>query len=178
MQSTRPGPLRRAWDRALRGDRRWGSFAIHADRMGVTRYRLVVFPPGITDAERRDIRIARGWPFWGLMLWLGFELVFAHTIGPWTALALSTSVTIGAGVIAMLRAGGLRSQVRTMTVAVLAGFNDSESTHARKRLIALAAELLEADQLLERDEIDVASHEAIWWRVYGRLTAHTVPAAG
>ncbi|HEX2402769.1 MAG TPA: DUF6611 family protein, partial [Mycobacterium sp.] len=55
---TGSGLLRRGWSRLLDGDRAWGSLEIRPDRFGVTRYRLVVFPPGIDDAERRRVRMA------------------------------------------------------------------------------------------------------------------------
>ena len=176
MHSTRPTTMRQAWERTVRGDRRWGSLAIHADRMGVTRYRLVMYPPGITEAERRDVRIARGWPVWGLMLWLGCEIVLAHRIGPWTALAVSTAAVLVAGVIARIRAGRQYSRVRSMTVAVLAGYRDDDAAAARVRLVTLAAEVLEADQRLERGDITPAAHEAVWWSVYDRLPARSVSA--
>lgn len=167
--------MRQAWERTVRGDRRWGSLAIHSDRMGLTRYRLIVYPPGITDDERRDVRIARGWPVWGLMLWLGCEIVLAHRIGPWIALVVSTAVVVAAGIAARIRAGELYPRVRSLTVAVLAGYRDDDAAAARIRLVTLAAELLEADQRLERDEITPAAHEAVWWRVYDRLPTRTAP---
>ena len=58
-------PLRRGWLRLLDGERPWGSLVVQPDRFGVTRYRLVVFPPGISEPERRWVRLARGWPMWG-----------------------------------------------------------------------------------------------------------------
>jgi len=54
------GLLRRGWLRVIDGDRPWGSIDIRPDRFGVTRYRLVVYPPGITESERRLVRVARG----------------------------------------------------------------------------------------------------------------------
>src|SRR6185503_14491494 len=88
MHDTRTGSglLRLAWQRALDGDRRWGSIDIRPDRFGVTRYRLVVFPPGITDAERRRVRVARGWLLWGALVWVFCEILLNQMTGPWTAL--------------------------------------------------------------------------------------------
>ncbi len=67
MHDTREGSglLRRGWLRLLDGDRSWGSIDIRPDRFGVTRYRLVVYPPGISESERRWVRVARGWPLMG-----------------------------------------------------------------------------------------------------------------
>jgi hypothetical protein len=64
------GLLRRVCLRLLAGAHPWGSFDIQPDRFGVIRYRLVVFPPGISESERRRVRVARGWPAWGLVAWI------------------------------------------------------------------------------------------------------------
>ena len=59
-ERTGSGLLRRGWLRLIDGDRPWGSIDIKPDRFGVTRYRLVVYPPGISESERRRVRVARG----------------------------------------------------------------------------------------------------------------------
>src|SRR5690242_13702116 len=87
---TDPGLLHRGWSRLLDGDRAWGSLEIHPDRFGLTRYRLVVFPPGINAAERRSVRVARGWPLWGAVVWVLCEVCLTQTTGPWTAVLMST----------------------------------------------------------------------------------------
>src|SRR5258708_26985110 len=63
------GLLRRGWLRVIDGDRPWGSIDIRPDRFGVTRYRLVVYPPGITESERRLVRVAPGRPLGGARVW-------------------------------------------------------------------------------------------------------------
>ena len=70
-----PGLLRRGWRRLVDGDRPWGSVDICSVRMGLTQYVLVVYPPGISDAERRSVRIWRGWPMWGTLLWIASDIV-------------------------------------------------------------------------------------------------------
>src|ERR1044072_8596165 len=107
----RTGLLRRGWLRLLDGDRRWGSIDIRPDRFGVTRYRLVVFPPGISDSERRRVRGARGWPLWGALVWVFCEIWPTHVTSPWPALAASTAIYLALGVVATTMAGDTRRQV-------------------------------------------------------------------
>ncbi len=161
-------------DRMLDGDRRWGSLSIHTDRMGLTRYRVVVYPPGIDDTERRRLRVARGWPVWGPMLWLGCEVVLAHSIGPWPALIVSTAISVGAGAIAAAWAGPQRTRVRMMTVNILAGHHDPASATARVDLLSMAAVLLEADAQLGRNDISLPAYEMAWWQVYDRMSDHRI----
>jgi len=89
--------LRQGWLRLLDGDRPWGSLDIRPDRFGVTRYRLVVYPPGISQSERRRVRVARGWPLWGALVWVMCEIFMNTMTTPWIALALSTATCLGSG---------------------------------------------------------------------------------
>ncbi|WP_082753652.1 DUF6611 family protein [Mycobacterium sp. NAZ190054] len=178
MNRTDAGRLRRLWDRLLDGDRRWGSLSIRPDRMGLVRYRLVIYPPGITDGERRRLRVARAWPAWSLALWLSCEIALVDVVAPGEALAVSTALTLAAIAVAVLRAGPQRAQVHTMTVAVQAGYPDPAAAQRRRRLLTLAAELLESDELLEQGAIDPAAHEMVWWRVYDRLAEPAIAAPG
>jgi hypothetical protein len=57
------------WLRPLDGGPTWGSLDSYPRRFGVKRYRLVVFPPGISPEERRLLRLWRSWPVWGALLW-------------------------------------------------------------------------------------------------------------
>jgi len=172
----RPGLLHRGWRRALDGDRRWGSLDIRPDRFGVTRYSLVVFPPGISDAERRRVRVARGWPLWGALVWVVCEISLTNTMGPWTAVVVSTTIYLGLGLVATARAGVTHKQVRTIGAMVMAGHYDPLSTTLRKKVEKLAGALLEADELLARGEISVTAHEMLWWRVYDLMGPATSPA--
>ena len=150
---TGSGLIHRGLRRALDGDRRWGSIDIRPDRFGVTRYRLVVFPPGITDAERRRVRVARGWPLWGALVWVFCEILLNQMTGPWTALVASTAIYLGLGLVATAMAGEPRRQVRTIGATVMAGHHDPVSLAHRHKLENLAGALMEADELLARGEI-------------------------
>ena len=178
MHDTRTGSglLRRTWQRALDGDRRWGSIDIRPDRFGVTRYRLVLFPPGISDSERRLVRVARGWVLWGALVWIFCEISLSHTTGPWTALVISTAIYLGLGLVAKAMAGDARRQVRTIGAMVMAGHHDPVSSALRHKVENLAGALMEADELLARGEISATTHEMTWWRVYDQM-GPAAPAA-
>jgi hypothetical protein len=166
MRDTTGTLVRRGWRRVLDGDSRWGSLDIRPDRFGVTRYRLVVFPPGISDAERRRVRLARGWPLWGALMWVFCEIMFSQTMGPWTALAASTAIYLGLGLVTTARAGDLHKQVRTIGAMVMAGHYDPMASVLRRQIETFAGALTEADERLARGEISATAHEMTWWRVY------------
>ena len=63
----------------LDGARPWGSIDVLPDRFGMTRYQLVVFPPGISDDERRWIRLARTWLLWATLAWIVCEVWLSAT---------------------------------------------------------------------------------------------------
>ncbi len=166
-------PLRRGLMRLLDGERPWGSIDVLPDRFGTTRYRLVVFPPGISEPERRRVRAARGWMLWAALVWVVCEAWLTGVTGPWAALALSAAAFAGVGVIATAFAGALRMQVRTMAVTVTVGYYCPEAAARRDRLEALATTLIEADERLARGQISAADHELTWWRVYNAIGTRT-----
>lgn len=166
---TASGPLRRAAAHMLDGAHPWGAADVSADRFGVTRYRLVVYPPGIDRVDRRLVRLWRGWPVWGVLVWIGCEIWLTQIVGPWAALAISTTVALASGALAALLAGDQRAQVRTMAVTVLAGQYDEPSLALRSRIETLAGRLIDADERLRRRTIAPAEHEMAWWRVYDEL---------
>ena len=133
------------------------------------------YPPGISEAERRRVRVARGWPLWGALVWVTCEIFLSNLTGPWTAFAASTAAYIGAGLGAKVRAGEPRTRVRTMAATVMAGHRDPISGAARDRLEGLAATLLEADDRLTGGHISAIQHEMIWWRVYDQMSPSAAP---
>jgi hypothetical protein len=119
----------------------------------VTRYRLVVFPPGISDAERRRVRVARGWVLWGALVWVFCEISLNQVTGPWTALVTSTAIYLGLGLVATAKAGDPRRQVRMIGTMVIAGHHDPVAAALHHKLENLAGALLEADEQLARGKI-------------------------
>jgi hypothetical protein len=177
-ERTGSGVLHRGLLRLLDGDRLWGSIDVIPDRFGMTRYRLVVYPPGISESERRRVRVARGWPLWGALVWVVGEIWLSHVTGPGTALTISTAAYLGAGLVAVAMAGAARTRVRTMAAMVMAGYHDPASAAARDKLEALAGVLIEADERLVRGQLTPAEHELTWWRVYDQMEpGRTIRAA-
>jgi hypothetical protein len=172
---TGSGLLRRGWLRLLDGDRPWGSIDVRPDRFGVTRYRLVVYPPGISESERRLVRAARGWPLWGALVWVICEIFLSDLTAPWTAFAVSMAAWLGSGFVAFAMAGAPRTRVRTMAAMVMAGHHDPISVAARDRLEELAATLIEADDRLTSGQISALQHEMVWWQVYDRMSPRAAP---
>ena len=99
----------------------------------LTRYQLTVFPPGISESERRRIRLARWWPMWAAPVWIICQVVAGELTGPWEALAISTACYLGLGLAAVVMAGDQRRQVRTIDAAVLVGYDDPESAETVHR---------------------------------------------
>src|ERR1700741_2720084 len=68
-QLTQTPPAQPRWgSRLLDGAHPWGSFDAAIGRYGIRRYRLAVYPPGSTTADRRLARMWRGWPITGAAL--------------------------------------------------------------------------------------------------------------
>lgn len=153
----------------LDGENRWGFVRIQVDRFGVTRYGLVVYPPGISEAERRRLRVWRGAPVWGAALWVVTQILLAPVLGPWPALTITTSVVTGLVVIALRRAGGLRASVRMICVVTMPGYTTEAMVADRERLRAMAATLLDADERVDAQRMSPLDHEALWWQVYDQL---------
>ena len=105
----------------------WGSFTIYPARYGVTRYRLVVFPPGISAVERRMLRVWRAWPLWGAALWVGLQIGGATVGMPETALIGGTMLVIAAGAMTFALTGEARMQVRTLWAVSMAGYSHAEA---------------------------------------------------
>ena len=173
----RPGRLHRWCDQLLDGENRWGFVRVQADRFGVTRYRLVVYPPGISDTERRRLRIWRGSPIWGAALWVVSEIFLQQWIGSWPALAMSTGTVLALAVVALAKTGDTRTQVRAMTVVTMAGHTDAATVAARDTLLRLAMTLTYADERFGEEGVSPLDHEALWWSVYEQLGAKLAPSS-
>lgn len=165
----RPGLLRRGWLRLADGACPWGSFVVCPDRMGVIRYRLVLYPPGISVAERRRLRVWRGWPMSGALLWIVSWVILIGLVGPRPAPLISTAAYLGGGVVAFLRAGDVRARVRTIRATAMSGYPDPVSRDASRTLKTLAATLIEADEFRRLGLLSPIEYELTWWRVYDQI---------
>jgi hypothetical protein len=175
MEARGTGLLHRGWLRLLDGELPWGSLDVRPDRFGMTRYRLVVYPPGISESERRRVRAARGWPLWGFLVWVVCEIFLSNVTGPTTALTISAAAWLGSGLVAFAVAGAPRVRVRAMAAMVMAGYHDPVSAAARDRLEELAATLMRADDRLAGGRISATQHEMVWWQVYDKMSPSAAP---
>ncbi len=160
----------------LDGENRWGFVRIQIDRFGMTRYRLVVYPPGISDAERRRLRVWRGAPLWGAALWIVAEILLQQVTGPWTALAMSTGLVATFAAVALARSGTTRTQVRAIGVVTMAGHTDATLTSARDDLLSMGMALTAADDRVDDGLMSALDHEALWWQVYDQLATSSSTA--
>jgi hypothetical protein len=166
-------PVARWWARVLDGQRSWGSIDFVASRQGFRSYRLVVFPPGITDVERRLLRLWQRWPIWGALVWLLVVIPFGGTPSASMAAVAATVLYVGTGATLFMMLGDVRTRVRAMSVVLVAGYSKLGDVATYTELKALVAILCAADELREQGGISPAQHEAVWWRVYDRLGRDT-----
>lgn len=140
-----------------------------ATQYGIVRYRLVVFPPGISADDRMLLRIWRAWPTWGMATFLILEILLVPVLGAAAALWISATVFLGAGALVMAMTAGHRGDVRTMTAVRRAGIHDPLAAEQFLEFYALAHDLAEADGRLAAGEIQPVEHELLVWRVYDRM---------
>lgn len=160
--------LTRAVRRVLDGGAQWGSLTIQPDRFG-TRYHLVVYPPGTTVDERRRVRIWRGWPLWGALLWILAEMVLTRQLGPWPALVVSTAMLVVTAATARALSGPARTRVHTLAATLLPRQYDPVTTALCTTMHELARTLREADSLRAQGMLSPAQFETVWWQIYNEM---------
>jgi hypothetical protein len=174
-----PGRLAHWWSRMMDGEYRWGSIDVWPGRHGVHRYRLVVFPPGISGGERRLLQLRRTWPMWGSVTWLLSAICLAGRPTPWAAIGLATVVYLGTGAIVFALARRLRSRIRTLGALVIDGRSDQRSSAVYAELESLVNTLRDADVKYTEGRLSAVDHEAICWQVYDCLApGHAKPVEG
>lgn len=171
--------LRRLWHRVLDGDTAWGAMSVRPQRWGATSYRIVIYPPGVSVEERRRVRIWRGFPEWGALLWLSAAAALSGLTDPGTAAAIATAAALSAGATSFARAKTLRKQVHSAEVT-LPYPNSDITVLVRARLIeSIGTAMTDADNRLRGGELSPSDHEAMWWRAYDQLERETViPSVG
>lgn len=147
----------------------WGSFDISLPRYGVSRYRLVVFPPGISAQQRRALRAWRGWPWWGAGIWLCVQVLGAFTHTGWGAFVGGSLLYVATGAMAFAMTGDTRWRVRTISATSYPGYCHPELTRCHRTLRLLACRMMRADRLLKQGRITAAEYESRWWQVYDAM---------
>lgn len=145
-------------------------------RYGVRHYRLIIYPPGTSTADRRLARLWRAWPPGGAVLGLGLLAVILlgnAVSSPHTVLAVAMAAYLSIGALLFLRAGPARVQVRSMSVVLMPGAADAQQRRRHAEWETLVDMLVRADHMLRTGAISPVEHEAIWWQAYDRLAATT-----
>jgi hypothetical protein len=160
----------RWWSRLLDGAHPWGSFDAAVGRYGIRRYRLVVYPPGSTAADRRFARMWRGWPITGAALALLAIMLFGNVIAaPDTVLGYGVAAYVGIGALLFLQAGPARARVRSMSIILMPKGADVRELCKYAEWRMLVHMLTMADRMLATGAISLVEHEAAWWKAYDRL---------
>lgn len=173
LQPTQRVPVeQRWWSSLLDGTHPWGSFDATISRYGVRRYRLIVYPPGTSTADRRLARLWRGWPISGAVLVLLAVMLFGNVAAsPDTVLALAVAAYASICALLFLRAGPARVQVRSMSIILVPGAADARELRRYIEWQTLVPMLTRADDMLRTGAISLVEHEATWWEAYDRLEA-------
>ena len=130
--------------RLLDGAHPWGSFDATVGRYGVRRYRLIIYPPGTSTADRRLARLWRGWPITGAALVLLAVMLLGNAAAsPDTVLAVAVAAYVSIGALLFLRAGPHRVRVRSMSIILMPNTADVQE---RAQVHAMANVGRHADQ--------------------------------
>ena len=143
-------------------------------RYGVRRYRLIIYPPGTSIADRRLARLWRGWLVGGaLLVFLAVMLLGNAVSSPNAVLAVAVAAYVCVGALLFLPAGPVRVQVRSVSVILVPGTADTHAQRRHTEWQALVHMLIRADHMLTTGAISPVEHEATWWDAYGRLEETT-----
>lgn len=158
----------------LTGGSRWGRFDVWPTRYGFTHYRLVVLPPGATDADRLLLELRRSAALLAALLAVGLFLA-ADLAGLPTGTSGLLAAVAGGAVLAgiALRTRRLRAEVRTCDGGVDHAGGREHVVGAMSDVMQWSLVLLAADRALQDGEITVAQHELIWSRAW-----HALPRPG
>ena len=166
--SAGPGWLSRLLD----GAHPWGSFEATVGRYGVRRYRLIIYPPGISTADRRLARLWRGWPISGAALVLLVVMMLGNAAAsPDTVLTVAVAAYLSIGALLFLRAGPHRVRARSMSIILMPNTADVQEQRRYTQWRTLVDMLTNADRMLTTRAISPVEHEATWWEAYDRVEA-------
>ncbi|MFC4244030.1 DUF6611 family protein [Gryllotalpicola reticulitermitis] len=165
--------------RLIDGPHPWGAIQIApVDRTGrALRYRLIVYPPGITDAERRWLVLHSRWPAIGTTLGVAVSAVLGEVMNGWAALAIGAAVFLAGAFATTVACGGARRGTRRLTATVFNAMGYHEVCGDLETIERCAGILVALDARRGPDGFRTMSpveYEHLWGRVYDELAA---PAA-
>jgi hypothetical protein len=154
------------WCRLLDGSHAWGSFDATVGRYGVRRYRLVIYPPGISMSDRRLLRLWRGWPVGGGMV----ALLAAMLVGDSTSsLLIVAAIYLGGAATLFAVTTDVRTRVRSQTLMLLSAELDPRERQRYAAWERRVDVLTRADHMLSTGAITPSQHELLWWQAYESL---------
>lgn len=148
--------------------RSWGRFDAYPSRHGMNRCRLVVFPPDLTARQRLLLRLWRGWPLWGAVLWLAVQAVavLSGITSKAAALIGGSLLYIAGGAMTFALAHDICQRVRTVWGMQMTSPHCPALTARYANVLAWARTLDRADRELCDGRICPSEHEARCWTVY------------
>lgn len=120
------------------------------------------------------MRVWRGFPEWGVLLWLSAAATLSGLTDPGTAAAIATTAALSAGATSFARAKTLRKQVRSAEVTLPYPNSDVDMLVRARLIESIGTTMTDADNRLRDGKLSPSDHEAMWWRAYDQLERETV----
>jgi len=138
---------------------------------GVTRYRLVVFPPGITPGARVRVRAWRAWPVVGAVVATTAALAASWLVSPVLAVATGGLAYL-AGFAALGRAAlPERRAVRQIWAEDPGEAADLDDLLGPAHVRVLAELMCAADEAVADGELTGPEYRDVWRCVYDEVSA-------
>ena len=165
------------FSRLAEGGHPWGELSVGlADRRGGVRYRLTVYPAGITADQRRALVFRRRWIPWGVVLWFVMSSALGVLMNGWVAFALGGAVYFGALLTANSQAGSARREVLEIYAQLLTLMGHREVFGDFDLLDDAAGRLLHLDERAAANDISLVEYELLWGEVYAEIARAAFPA--
>jgi len=148
----------------------WGLLEVTSPvRYGWRGFRLTVFPPGTSAAERRLLWLDRHIAYLTALVVLPLILAVQPTIPP---IALLLFIPAGVAVVALVRnrARSLRARVRTVAVSYVDVGGTTQVLGEGGLVDGSVAALRELDRALTAKEISAIQYELGWAGVYDMVS--------
>lgn len=167
-RTTRPERLRRWAHVFVDGTHPWGVLSVGlVDRTGqAMRYRLVVYPPGISTAQRRALVLRRRWPAFGTFLGIFISAVLGTVMNGWAALGVGAAVFVAGFVVTGMAAGDASRRTARLTATVVNALGHCEVLGNLNALERAAGQLLELDEQRDAGLLSPAQYEHLWGQVH------------
>jgi hypothetical protein len=149
---------------------RWGSLGGGPVRFGGRHYRLVVYPPGTDDRERRLLRTAQWWPGAGALLAVTAFGILGDLFGLPVAFALATALYLGPLLALRHVVRRPRRDVSVVHAEYLWGPGTAADLARCRRVVSLSSTLTDAERALDRGALTPVDFQRIWGDVHAEAT--------